>query len=177
MNEGFHNILESLVSGEQALTIDEDHWKNKALPGILELIEQIGSTSIDAEHESASSQETIKRLERGKSKLVSHLKTHFAVAAPFTIRRIAELLLDPKKEGYALNTLQEKVKFFNALSKSVLVSSALNEFPVETLNVDDNASALEDVNSVDKMVRIPWLEHADEKDLVFDPNLSNEEKK
>lgn len=177
MNEQLHKTLKSLASSDQACTIDEDDWKNKALPGILELIEQIGSTSIETKQVSPSDQEAIKKLERSKSRLASHLKTHFGAAAPFTIRRIAELLLDPKKEGYASNTLQEKVKFFNALSKSVLVSSALNEFPVETFNANDNASALDDVNSVDKMVRIPWLKQSDEKDLVFDPNLSNEESK
>lgn len=177
MNEQFHKTLKSLASSDQACTIDEDDWKNKALPSILELIEQIGSTSIETEKISPSDQEAIRKLERGKSRLVSHLKTHFGVAAPFTTRRIAELLLNPRKEGYALNTLQEKVKFFNALSKSVLVSSTLNEFPVETFNVNDNVSALEDVNSVDKMVHIPWLEQTNEKDLVFDPNLSKEETK
>ncbi|CCE85235.1 Piso0_004817 [Millerozyma farinosa CBS 7064] len=177
MNEQLHKTLKSLASSDQACTIDENDWKNKALPGILESIEQIGSTSIEIEKSSPHDQEAIRKLDRGKLRLISHLKAHFGVAAPFTIRRIAELLLDPKKEGYTLNTLQEKVKFFNALSKSVLVSSALNEFPVETFNANDNASASEDVNSVDKMVRIPWSKQANEKDSVFDPDLSNEESK
>lgn len=93
------------------------------------------------------------RIDEKKQAVVSQL-LRFSKAAPFTVVRIAELLVDPSKEGYVLDCKERLLKYFNSLAKTVLVSSSVKQFPdVHFGGVGESVPNLTAV-----LVAIPWLD-------------------
>src|SRR5690606_37352000 len=84
---------------------------------------------------------------------------YFSTAPPYTIQRMSELILDPKRHYTSLE------KFLRALQKSVSVTSNINNFPlpfneVEAASLASTAlgSNAEDALGGARLTPIPWLE-------------------
>ncbi|RPA87209.1 hypothetical protein BJ508DRAFT_410746 [Ascobolus immersus RN42] len=87
------------------------------------------------------------------------LHTYFTTAPPYTIQRMSELILEPKRHYTNLE------KFLRALQKSVSVTSSIDNFPlpfneVEAANLASIAlgSNAEDALGGARLTPIPWLE-------------------
>lgn len=87
------------------------------------------------------------------------LNTYFTTSPPYTIQRIAELVLDPKKHYSNLE------KFLRALQKSTSVTSNISNFPLPYNEVEAASLAsialgshAEDSLGGARLTPIPWLE-------------------
>lgn len=114
-----------------------------------------------------------------RDSITRKLDRSFTSSPPFTLVRLAELLENPEATGYPLSSTQHILKFFNALSRLVCVSSNIDEFPPTTflakkpqqpepetmnmLKLDAEASDKPlpslPANIHVNMVEIPWLKN------------------
>lgn len=134
-------------------------WESKLLSMILTRLDQIIDVSNEPNEDIITASRRIK----------SHINSHFLQSPPFTIPRIAEVLIDPTKEGYDLEDSNKIIKLFNSLTKLFLVSSTVDDFPpVEMLKSDSGdidvtttivrTSVGPSLVAKVPLVEIPWLD-------------------
>ncbi|CAH2351837.1 hypothetical protein CLIB1423_04S07074 [[Candida] railenensis] len=107
LNEDWAILLPQIITRIKQCAITDPHSK-KQDPILFELIQQ------------------------KRDSITRKLDRSFTSSPPFTLVRLAELLEDPEATGYPLTSIQHILKFFNALSRLVCVSSNIDEFPPTT---------------------------------------------
>lgn len=104
-------------------------------------------------------------IEKKYKRIESHIEANFTELPPFTIPRLAEILLDPAAEGYDLVNNIQILKYFNSLARLVLVSSVILDYPPTTFTNGNDATIVEQVMTSQTavsipMVEIPWLKES-----------------
>ncbi|KAK6462052.1 hypothetical protein DFJ63DRAFT_139519 [Scheffersomyces coipomensis] len=125
----------------------------------------------------------IRAIQSIQDRIIAHLQDNFPTNPPFTIHRISEILLDSKKEGYDLINNVQILKYFNSISKLILVSTDVSDFPPTTFS--EKSIIKSDVEVVEPiitsqassisipLVEIPWLK--DENDGIKSSDISLDE--
>ncbi|EGV61398.1 hypothetical protein CANTEDRAFT_114872 [Yamadazyma tenuis ATCC 10573] len=88
--------------------------------------------------------------------IIQHLQVNFETSPPFSVLRMAEVLYDPKHEGYDLGSVENVSKYLHALARIVFVSSSVDDFPAPTFAdgaPDDHGDPKDDTIP---LIRIPW---------------------
>lgn len=88
-------------------------------------------------------------------RIVTRLETTFRDVPPFTIVRVAELLVSPSQQGYSLKNNVLMYKFFNSCRKCFTVSSTTADFPLPKF-LGDTSNDPTNVPDI-PLVSIPWL--------------------
>lgn len=147
----------------------EAQWLREILPGIIErlnLISKIAEDHFEGINRSKDNENVLNKIRGSKEKILKHLNANFFERPPFTIKRIAEMLVNPEREGYKLKSNANILKFFNSLTKTVLVYSSILDFPEETYsNEIPSAQSTTNGGSISNgqlklnvpLVEIPWL--------------------
>ncbi|PIS54344.1 hypothetical protein CJI97_004047 [Candidozyma auris] len=119
---------------------DDDTWSSTLLPSLLERLQAIKAAVLHAQKTNASGPQAkdIEKISTFCEKIEKHLKSHFQDGAPFTIYRIAELLLEPEKSGYSLTTVQQAERFLAAFARTIMVVSKETEHLSDS---DENGSS------------------------------------
>lgn len=179
----FHILLTPLFTNSMESTLDiallairstrkfDQDWK-LLLPKVTTRI-----CNINAKSPATTTPDDItKQIEVAKQRISNRL-LQFPVEPPFTIVRLAELLLAPEEFGYPLTTPQHVLKYFNALSRLVCVSSTVLDFPQPTFHdpkLESSKTSTVTVPTIKmpagpgtsmmaeevtvQMVEIPWLQ-------------------
>ncbi|KAL6451629.1 hypothetical protein SBY92_002934 [Candida maltosa Xu316] len=98
-----------------------------------------------------------------------------STSPPFTIHRIAEIVLDPNGQGYNLTNNAQFLKYFNSLKKVFIVSSTVAEFPaVELPNKDEDVTVptIGPIANNVTLVEIPWLKKDKETESEREPETT-----
>lgn len=104
----------------------------KIVARILE-IAAIQSTGHSTSHSITTSEVAVTlQIQEAKTNVISKLTRRFSTCPPFTVVRLAEILSAPKESGYPLTNELLILKFFNALSRLICVSSTVGEYPRAT---------------------------------------------
>ncbi|KAF3988714.1 hypothetical protein FT663_03221 [Candidozyma haemuli var. vulneris] len=122
-----HNTLTAPL--ETGVLNDDVTWENTVLPSLLDRVRSVKAAVHQAQTTNASgpSAKDVDTISSSCDKIEKHLKTQFANGAPFTIYRLAELVLEPEKSGYSLATVQSAERYLAAFARTVLVSSKETE--------------------------------------------------
>ncbi|KAL7665977.1 hypothetical protein ABC855_g1570 [[Candida] zeylanoides] len=150
------------------------------------------SATTDTPSHFANPKSVLEQISVKSQKMCSRLESEFPRTPPFTVVRLAELVLSPEKSGYPLTSPPNILKFFNALSRLLCVSSTISDFPpVRFLPVDpsgpiaerlivssqqrlNGASQLADLRI--HLMEIPWLrEQAPRANGHAEPVADNDE--
>lgn len=104
---------------------DDATWTNTVLPLLLERIDLVKAAVHQAQktHASGPTAQDVDVITKRCDKIRHHLETQFCDGAPFTIYRIAELVLEPEKSGLSLSTVQQAQRYLAAFARTVLVLS------------------------------------------------------
>lgn len=123
----FELALESIVEAKQL--DDDEKWKTSLLPLLLDRVEAIETAvrEYSAEPKSPLLQ-TLNEVTRTLVRVKTHLQDNFSSAAPFTIRRIAEILVQYDQSEYSLATVSLAHKYVLALARLVCVQSRETQF-------------------------------------------------
>lgn len=182
-------ILEDVVFSKQYKELPQAKWSSDILPKLIIRLEEIASISNkDGERYSSKRPRGVdlpQSINRTKDKIVKHLKDVFLDKPPFTIQRIAEIILHPEREGYILSNNTQVLKYFNSFSKLVVVASSIFDYPEVTFvnptlggSKTTNPPTNQTVQTI-PLVPIPWLKTespgkeklSDGNSLVLDPML------
>ncbi|ABN64713.2 predicted protein [Scheffersomyces stipitis CBS 6054] len=194
LDTSLHDIV---VAQKYDPNSDSGHWLNVILPKIiarLDLIAEIATSQGETYSVRPEGVDLHACISGNHRRIVTHLQQHFSTSPPFTIVRIAEILVDATKEGYDLFNNVQIFKYFNSLLKLVNVSSSVNDFPATTFSGDingngnGNGTTHDDHDHIDKqivepvitsqslgnipLVKIPWLSEAKttrKDDTTVDP--------
>lgn len=180
--------FEDVVFSKQYKELPNAIWSSDILPKLIIRLEEIASIS-DKYGERYSKRprgvDLPQSINRTKDKIVKHLEDVFLDKPPFTIQRIAEIMLHPEKEGYALSNNTQVLKYFNSFSKLVVVASSIFDYPEVTFvnptlggSKTTNPPTNQTVQTI-PLVPIPWLKTEspvkenlpDGNSLVLDPML------
>lgn len=140
------------ITATHKLEVSGDKWR-AALPSLVARINAIAATALErgatapanapistaAPITASTGTHTLSHFAKPKSvleqisvqsqKACNRLESAFPRSPPFTVARLAELVLSPEKSGYPLTTPPNILKFFNALSRLLCVSSTIADFP------------------------------------------------
>lgn len=151
--------LLQIIEAKHYYPLKHQSWSQDLFPQIKHRI----STIIDLipnPNDPNDPNEVYKDTTEKATKIIKHLDTHFKHSPPFSILRLAEILYDPVREGYNLDTVIGVLKYLNSLSKIVLVTSSIEKFPEPRLKDEQDPQQVEDV----PLVKIPWLDKVLNKD-------------
>lgn len=184
LKEGLECSLREIVSSKKYTKKSDSEWSSEILPQVLARIEEITDVAITQGEKYNKRPEGIdlpKAIVRIKKKIEIHLKTTFMDNPPFTLHRIAEIILRPEQEGYALTNNAQILKYFNSFSKLVVVASSVNDYPdVMFLNSDTAAmNNSKHITQTVPLIEIPWLneekpskeKNSSGNSLLLDPML------
>lgn len=109
---------------------DDVTWKSTLLPLLLERLKTVKEAVHQAQTTNANGPtgKEVDKIYSSCDKIKEYLGKNFADAAPFTIYRIAELVLEPEKSGYLLSTMQLVERYLAAFARTVMVVSKETEF-------------------------------------------------
>lgn len=115
---------------------DDTKWEKTILPIFLERLKTIETLIRQSVTSNAltPSIDTLDEILRAISRIRIHLEEYFTKAAPFTIRRIAELVLLYEDSEYSLSTVAQANKYLLSLARLVCVQSKETSFRAVTLN-------------------------------------------
>lgn len=104
---------------------DDDTWVQSVLPLLLDRIDQVKAAVHQAQTTNASgpTAKDVDTISGWCDKIRKHLEGQFKDGAPFTIYRLAELVLEPEKSGYSLATVQLAERYLAAFSRTIMVLS------------------------------------------------------
>lgn len=137
------------------------NWETGILPKLITRLDQLSELSQQGNQfgkpKNVDLPETIKKINETIKK---HLVTSKTISPPFTIYRIAEMIMDPNSQGYNLIDNDQLLKYFNSLKKVFIVSSTVAEFPpVELCNevTEEESKSTRRVANNISLIEIPWL--------------------
>ncbi|RCK65225.1 hypothetical protein Cantr_03528 [Candida viswanathii] len=177
--------LDSELKDELSLIIDNKtfdpsasklNWETGILPKLIGRLDQLSQLSQQGNRygkpKDIDLPETIDKI---NETIKQHLASNMKESPPFTIYRIAEIILDPNNQGYNLIDNDQLFKYFNSLKKVFIVSSTVDEFPPVELSKeeeDDDTKTIPQVANNISLVEIPWLK----KDGVDTASVSQKRK-
>lgn len=109
---------------------DDAKWEKTILPLFLERLKSIEAHIRQSVTSNANtpSTHTLDNVTQTISRIRTHLQEYFTTAAPFTIRRIAEMLLLYEESEYSLSTVALANKYLLSLARLVCVQSKETSF-------------------------------------------------
>ncbi|KAM9939954.1 hypothetical protein OXX80_000566 [Metschnikowia pulcherrima] len=101
-------------------------WRNEILPLIQSYLEGLGHSVRQSAttNANAPAAKIIDEINREFAEISRILASSFASEAPFTIQRVAELLLAYRESGYSLATVASAQKWLAALARTVSVTTS-----------------------------------------------------
>lgn len=157
--------LKDIIECKHYYALKHENWPHGLLPQIKARLETIIELIPDT-------QENEQLITKG-NKLLRHLEANFSQSPPFSILRMAEVLYDPSKEGYKLNSIANILKYLSSLSKIILVISCVEDFP----EPDFKPEAVENVQEDIPLIKIPWLEEHEILQLSTEGAADNQDKR
>lgn len=146
-------MIESDLDASLTRIVEEKHYNKETnkpweeiLTGIVERITKIAQSVDKLDIHTKS------------DKITNHLKDNFTHSPPFSVLRLAEVVLDPKKCGYDVHLESGIEKLMNALVRITLVSSSIDDFPAPTF--EDEIQQSDDI----PLVKILWLSDIKKRD-------------
>lgn len=125
--------LRRIIDENDFQDCNRKEWEEQMLPEIIRRVEELSEAGREmGNNEHNAPHELLDDIEQLKQKFGRTLKEKFLHEPPFTIIRLAELLLQPREEGYDLVDCKHVLKYLKALTKSVLISSSVFCFPGRT---------------------------------------------
>lgn len=140
--------IESVLYDQLQLIIDSKHY-TKELDPWTQILSNINMRLQDIVNSLPDTATSSKQL---GTQLQIHLETQFPDSPPFTVLRLAEIILRPESEGYDVGTVNGVAKYFNALAKVIFVNSNVDEFPEPNFIIDEVKE--EGI----PLIKIPWLD-------------------
>lgn len=109
---------------------DDACWAQEILPLLLARVEALEALVKHAVSANAHppSERVVEDICRTLRRLTRHLTRHFAHAAPFTVRRLAELTVLYVESGYTLTLVAQAHKYVLALAAAAMVQSCESDF-------------------------------------------------
>ncbi|CUM47583.1 uncharacterized protein AC631_05167 [Debaryomyces fabryi] len=181
-------IFEDVVFSKQYKELPQVKWSSDILPKLINRLEEIASLANKHGEKYSKRPRGVdlpQSINRRKDAIVRHLNDVFLNKPPFTIQRIAEITLNPEKEGYSLTNNAKVLKYFNSFSKLVVVASSVFDYPEVTFvnptmggSKATNPPTNQTVQTI-PLVPIPWLKtespgrekQPEGNSLVLDPML------
>jgi hypothetical protein len=152
LDEELSRPLQEIVEDRKFDKYKDDLWKKELLPKIISRLDLIVEMSKTGEQYGKRPQgvELHKAISDANVKICRHIEETFQNGPPYTILRLAELLLDSGREGYHLINNVEILKYLNSLCKVVLVSSEILDFPPTTFLSEES---LENTELIEPFLR------------------------
>lgn len=140
LDPNFQKALESII---EAKKLDNDiTWRDSILPLLLDRVTAISNSVSEYPAVSKSPLlQAINELKHALERILTHLVENFSTAAPFTIRRIAEILVQYDQSEYSLATVSLTHKYVLALARLVCVQSRETQFRNISLTEDSNSNS------------------------------------
>lgn len=160
MKEELSNSLKEIIDTKHYYSLKHESWDQMLLPQIIQRFETLISLIPDSEE--------YKDTNTKGNKILNHLKAYFNESPPFSVLRMAEVLYDPTKEGYKLDTITGIKKYLNAFSKIIFVTFTVEDFPEPSFKDEGSENKAEDI----PLVKIPWLEEIPQTSLTQEPPSS-----
>lgn len=137
-------------------------WETGILPKLIARLDQLCRLSQQGERfgkpKGVDLPETINKINETIKK---HLVSNLTSSPPFTIYRIAEMIIDPDNQGYNLIDNNQLFKYFNSLKKVFIVSSSVEDFPPVELTTEsgtnEDTKPIRQIANNISLVEIPWL--------------------
>lgn len=123
-----HEILHKVL---QAKLLQDDHlWSLECLPLLYTRLDALHALVREAQVANAHTPDTsvVDYIFKSIDRMKSHLKEHFEAGAPFTVHRLAELVVEYADSGYLLTTVLLAQKYVLALSRTISVLSKETDF-------------------------------------------------
>lgn len=120
---------------------DDATWATTLAPGLLRHVTDIETLLRDQParpHDTALAQDCLRQLR-------ASLTTRFAEQAPFTVRRVAEIVTCPAESGYTLSRPSHVAKYLEALARVLSVASS--ETQTERLRLEAKQAVGEESES------------------------------
>lgn len=141
LREAFEPII------EQKVLNDDQKWEETLLPLFLD---RISSIEIQIRQSLTSnintpSTHTLDDITHTIARIRTHIEDNFSSSAPFTVRRIAELLLQYEESEYSLHTVTLAHKYLLALARLVCVQSKESAFTKTTIECESKSAAAENL--------------------------------
>ena len=107
----------------QNKTFDESksqlQWNDGILPKLITRLNELAALSKDGDRfGNPKGIDFIAEIEATNETITHHLAEQMSLSPPFTIHRLAELIVDPNSQGYTITNNDQLFKYFNSL-KSV----------------------------------------------------------
>ncbi|KAF7584527.1 hypothetical protein FOB63_000599 [Clavispora lusitaniae] len=125
VSDKLQNALQRVL--ENKILNDDAFWCADILPALLDRLHEIKLSVASKDMHPECLEADIVAV---ADEIQSRLQTEFSDGAPFTILRIAELVLRYDDNGYSLTTAQHMKKYIDALKKTVFVSSKETDYPL-----------------------------------------------
>lgn len=167
INEELEKSLGRIIEENDFQECDRKEWEEQMFPEIIQRVENLSRVGREMGNgEKNAPQELLDEIEHSKQRFERTFKEKFAHEPPFTIIRLAELLLQPREEGYDLIDCKHIFKYLKALAKTVLVSSSVFCFPGRTTITSEIPES--DVSPNVRFEEITWLNN------TIDENAADE---
>lgn len=123
LDESFQKTLLLVIANKKLE--DDGIWTVDILPGLVQRLREIETAVRQAQTANANTPNasTVAEITATCAKINRHLAENFANGAPFTIHRIAELMLHYASSGYSLSSVVLAQKYLDALARTVVVLS------------------------------------------------------
>ncbi|EEQ36515.1 hypothetical protein CLUG_00638 [Clavispora lusitaniae ATCC 42720] len=125
VSDKLQNALQRVLDNK--ILNDDAFWCADILPALLDRLHEIKLSVASKDMHPECLEAHIVAV---ADEIQSRLQTEFSDGAPFTILRIAELVLRYDDNGYSLSTAQHMKKYIDALKKTVFVSSKETDYPL-----------------------------------------------
>lgn len=146
VNDILRETLERIAS---QLYLDASHWLER-LPLMCQRVGDISNAGAMVAGTQYLPRNVAAEITEVANLITLYLNESFSEGPPFTAPRVAELLLDPEKEGYPLPSALHVLNFLHALSRAVFVSSTAMDFDDMLYTEEENAAA-------PQIEQVPWL--------------------
>ncbi|ODV80554.1 uncharacterized protein CANTADRAFT_4581 [Suhomyces tanzawaensis NRRL Y-17324] len=177
-------LLEDVADSKKNQQLVALAWREKLLPGLQTHLAAMVDVSLSQGEQFSVRPEGVdlqKSIVGVHKRITDHILDNFTQLPPFTLPRLAEVLLRPQNEGYLLGNNVAVLKYFNALAKLVLVSSGIEDFPPITfLEPSQTREIMEPIRTSQTavsipLVEIPWLKQ-EENDTVGEKDENGTDK-
>ena len=125
VSDKLQNALQRVLDNK--ILNDDAFWCADILPALLDRLHEIKLLVASKDMHPECLEADIVAV---ADEIQSRLQTEFLDGAPFTILRIAELVLRYDDNGYSLSTAQHMKKYIDALKKTVFVLSKETDYPL-----------------------------------------------
>ena len=165
----------------QNKTFDESksqlQWNDGILPKLITRLNELAALSKDGDRfGNPKGIDFIAEIGATNETITHHLAEQMSSSPPFTIHRLAELIVDPNSQGYTITNNDQLFKYFNSLKKVCIVSSRISEFPPVRIgnetNGHDKKESIGLVAENVSLVEIPWLKTS-KKDEVTHATIND----